>query len=174
MRWLPFAILAYVTLGLQLGLSGYDAPALTQGGRPQLVLLAAIFIALNAGRDDALLGCFLLGLLQDLCGSTPLGLSAFAYGTVALFVLSVHELVYGEHFLTHLTLGLIAGLIVAFITYCHGIIDSLIHPNHLRPPLVPLLTSALYTAILAPVVLFILHRMKKPFGFRGARGHGYR
>jgi rod shape-determining protein MreD len=174
MRWIPFTILAYVTLAVQVGLSGYDTPAVAHGGRPQFVLLAAIFIALNAGRDAALAGCFILGLLHDLTSSgTPLGLSAFAYGLVALFVLSIHELVYGEHFLTHLTLGLMAGLLLGFVTYFHGLIDFAIHRNHVHPTLVPLLASALYTAILAPVVLFVLHRMKKPFGFRG-RSHGYR
>jgi rod shape-determining protein MreD len=172
MRWFPFAILAYVTLAVQVGLSGYVD---VLHGRPQLVLLAAIFVALNAGRDAALVGCFMLGLLHDLTSSgTPIGLTAFAYGLVALFVLSVHELVYGEHFLTHITLGLIGGLIVAFITYFHGLIYSGFHTKHERTAFVPLLTGAIYTAVLAPVVLFVLQRMKRLFGFRPARGFGHR
>ncbi len=63
MRWPPFFILAYIVLGMQIGLSGIVN---VHGAKPDFVLMAAIFIALNASRDPALLGCFILGLLRDL------------------------------------------------------------------------------------------------------------
>ncbi len=174
MRWLPFAILAYVVLALQLGLSGYDT---LYGGRPQLVLLAGIFIALNASRDAALGGCLILGLLLDLltAGGHPVGVSAFAYAVVAIFVISTQELVYREHFLTHITLGLLGGLVVGLITYFHSLIYSAVYPKLPRVAFVPLLTSAVYTAVLAPIVLLVLQRVKKLFGFRASRGgHSHR
>src|SRR5689334_580391 len=104
MRWLAYFILAYVALGLQMGL----APYLTfRGAPPNLVLLAVIFIALNAPRDPALLGCFGLGLLQDLATGQQPGLYAFSYGIVAMLVVAVQQTVYRQHPLTHASLALV-------------------------------------------------------------------
>src|SRR5436305_14664380 len=107
MRWLPFFILAYVMLGVQVGLSGFDQ---VYRGRPNFVLLAVVFIAVNAHRDAGLLGCFLLGLMQDLLTQSPLGLNAMAYGAIGMLVIGLQEVVYREHFLTHIALGLAGGL----------------------------------------------------------------
>src|SRR5204862_1426264 len=63
MRWLSYFILAYLMLGLQAGLAPYVRAG---GAPPNFVLLTALFIALNAPRDASLLGCFGLGLMQDL------------------------------------------------------------------------------------------------------------
>src|ERR1700760_4481629 len=117
MRWISYFILAYVTLGLQIGL----APHLRyQGAAPNLVLLAVIFIALNAPPDAALLGAFVLGVLQDLLTQQQPGLFAFSYGLVGMFVVSTQQLVYREHPLTHLSLALIAGIMTACIILLHG------------------------------------------------------
>ena len=62
MRWLAFFILAYVMLGLQIGLSGF----IEIHHAPNFLLLVVVFIAINACRDTALAACLLLGLLQDL------------------------------------------------------------------------------------------------------------
>src|SRR5947209_15581422 len=125
MRWLPFVILAYVALGVQVGLSGYVS---VYHARPDLVLLAAIFVAVHAQRDVALLACFLLGLAKDsLMPGLPMGLTAFSYGLVAIFILSTHDLVYREHFLTHVSLALVSGLITASVVFAHGLIYPSIH-----------------------------------------------
>ena len=86
MRWLTFLILAYLAVALQIGLSPYLA---YHGAAPNLVLLAVIFIAVNAPRDSALLGCFALGVMQDLVSHQPPGLFAFSYGLVAMFIVAV-------------------------------------------------------------------------------------
>ena len=168
MRWFPFFILAYVVLGVQLGLSGYVDVYRAQ---PNFVLLAAVFVAVNAQRDAALLGCFLLGLMQDLLTQSPLGLTAFSYGLIGMFVVSTQEIVYREHFLTHLSLGFAGGLIYAFIVFAHGLLYPLLHASRgfLRPSLGPLFAGAVYTAILAPLLMYLLQRMRKPFGFRPLR-----
>jgi rod shape-determining protein MreD len=168
MRWLPFFILAYVALGIQIGLSGYDS---VYRARPNLVLLAVIFVAVNAQRDAAVIGCFLLGLMQDLLTQSPLGLTAFAYGLIALFVVSLQEVVYRDHFLTHVALGLAGGLIYAAVVYVHGLIYARAHASRTwsRPSLMPLLAGAVYTAIMAPIVLYLLQRTRRMFGFRAVR-----
>src|SRR5947208_13176030 len=104
MRWPAYFILAYLAIGLQIGLGEYVRVG---GAMPNLVLLAVIFIALNAPRDAALLGCFGIGMIEDLVGLHPLGLYALAYSLVGMFVVSTQELVYREHPVTHFTLGFV-------------------------------------------------------------------
>src|SRR3954451_19662935 len=112
MRGLTYIILAYLTLGMQVGLS----PFIRLGGAPpNLGLLAALFIALNAPKEPALLGCFLLGLMQDLLTEQTLGLYAFSYGLIAMFVMSTQQLLYREHPLTHVLVAFAASIICAAI-----------------------------------------------------------
>jgi rod shape-determining protein MreD len=160
MRWPAYFILAYIAVGLQIGLGEF----LRVGGAlPNLILLAVIFIALNAPRDAALLGCFGIGMIQDLVGLHPLGLYALAYAVVGMFVVSTQELVYRSHPLTHFTLALIGGMIVAAVVCIHGWLQG--------PPesISALLATALYSAILAPLVLGGLQLTRKAFAFSSRR-----
>ncbi len=172
MRWITYFILAYLTLGLQVGLAPYLR---YQGASPNLVLLAVIFIAINAPRDAALLGAFALGVLQDLLTQQPPGLFALSYGLVGMFVVSTQQIVYREHPLTHVSLALIGGLMTTCVILLHG----WIHPP--APRLMDLnvaaarispgveFTRVLYTAVLAPFVLGALQRVKRAFAFQPAR-----
>jgi len=159
-RWISYFILAYIALGMQVGLRAYIG---VNGAPPNLVLLAAIFIAINAPRDAALLGCFGLGLMQDLLTLEPVGLYAFAYGLIGMFVVNTQQLVYREHPLTHFTLALIGGLMTTLLI----VIKGLIHPPMTPPTL--LFTTMIYTAVLAPFVLGALQRVKRIFSFQPPR-----
>src|SRR5688572_31370133 len=99
MRWASYFILAYLALGIQIGAGEFLRVG---GAKPDLVLLAVIYIAINAPREAALGGAFGMGLMVDLVGLGPLGLYAFAYGLVAMFVVSMQEVVYREHPMAHL------------------------------------------------------------------------
>jgi rod shape-determining protein MreD len=175
MRFIAYFILAYITLGLQLGLGHY---ANFGGAAPNLVLLAVIFLAANAPREPALLGAFSLGLMQDLLGLGPPGLYAVAYGLVALVVLRTQHSVYRDHPLTQLSVALVAGLIVAFVVTIHGwirpagpkMVDGAVAIAAVRAPVGRLYVSAVYTAVLAPPVLWMLNRTRRAFAFRAARG----
>jgi len=158
-RWILYFILAYLILGLQVGLKGFIS---FQGASPNLVILAAIFIALNAPREPALLGTFVMGLMHDLLTDTPLGLYAFSYALVGMFVVSTQEIVYREHPLTHFSLALVGQLITSVVLLVQG----LLHPP--PPPIAILLLSSLYTAVLAPIVLFLLQRIRRVFAFQPA------
>jgi rod shape-determining protein MreD len=160
LRWLTYFILAYLTLGLQIGLAAHIAIG---GARPNLVLLAVIFIAINAPRDAALLGCFVLGCLQDLTTQQPLGIFALAYGLVAMFTISTQQIVYRGHPLTHFSLALVGSFLTDAVILLHGWVRG--------PRISPMLLfySALYTAILAPIVLGVLHQLKKAFAFQTPR-----
>lgn len=160
MRWISYFILAYLALGMQVGLAAHIG---VNGAAPNLVLLAVIFIAINAPRDAALLGCFGLGLMQDMLTLEPLGMYALAYGIVGMFVVSTQQLVYREHPLTHFSLALVGGFMTAVLLLLHG---------WTRGPLTPptqLFTTTIYTAVLAPFVLGVLQRIKRVFSFQPAR-----
>jgi rod shape-determining protein MreD len=173
MRWITYFILAYVALGLQTGI----ARAMDfHGASPNLVLLAVIFIAINAPRDAALLGCFILGVGQDLSSQGTMGLYAISYGLVAMFIISTQNAVYREHPLTHFTLAFIGGLMTAFVLGFHEWVRPSSPREYagqslpvVRFALMPLFYTALYSAVLAPILIGILQKSKKVFRFQSAR-----
>lgn len=161
MRWLAYFILAYVFLGLQIGLGGHIRIG---SAWPNLVLLAAIFIAIHAPRDAALLGCFGMGILQDLASQQPLGIFALSYGLTGMFVVSTQQIVYRSHPLTHFSLALVGSLLTGLVMLLHAWVRG---PVKLSP--LGVFYSALYTSILAPLVLGALDRIKRAFAFQPPR-----
>ncbi|HYE21506.1 MAG TPA: rod shape-determining protein MreD, partial [Tepidisphaeraceae bacterium] len=170
MRWISYFLLAYIALGCQVALGGYME---VKGAAPNLVLLVVIFITVNAPREAGLLGAFLLGAMQDLMTIYPLGTWAVAYALVAMFVISTQEYVYREHPLTHFSLALSGGVICGVFLTIHGWVYPKLHgaavlgaegEGALRP-----FTGLMYTAILGPIVLGILQRMKRTFAFKAIR-----
>jgi rod shape-determining protein MreD len=161
MRWLSFFILAYIILGLQTGL----ARALEfNSAAPNFVLIAMIFIVLNAPRDTALLAAFILGSLHDMTSQGILGLLAFSYALAAAMILPIAKGLHRRHPATHFALVLAAGILTAIILS----LQASIRPptGALRPPTKILFSSALYTAILAPFLLPLLQRTAKLFHFQ--------
>jgi rod shape-determining protein MreD len=161
MRWLAYFILAYLILGLQIGLRGQIAIGQAW---PNLVLLGVIFIAINAPRDAALLGAFGLGVIQDLTTQQPLGVFAFSYGLLAMFTVSTQQVVYRAHPLTHFSLALVGSLFTGIIMLLQGWIRGPVAPSPMA-----LFYSALYTAVLAPIVLGLLGRVRRAFSFQSPR-----
>lgn len=173
MRWTPFFILVYLVFGIQLGLGGIVHNS------PNFALLAAIFIAVNAHHDSALGGCLFIGLLADLSSQlAPFGVGMASFALVGMLVISLQEIVYRDHILTHVSLGLICGLFYALLQITHAALYGFIFArmNH-KPspwnaaPLKFLAMQALYTALAAPIALALLKKVKKRFGFRPLRSH---
>jgi len=172
MRWLTYFILAYVMLGIQSGVSAFIPPY--NGAAPNFVLLAAIFIALNAPRDAALLGCFALGVLQDLLTQQTLGVYPLAYGIVGLLVSGAQRLVHREHPVTHFSMALTGSVVVTLVLVLNGMLHPAIVRSgdvlvKVRPPIGPQIYSMLYTALLAPIVLGVLQRTRRAFAFAPGR-----
>jgi rod shape-determining protein MreD len=173
MRWFPYIFLAYVAVGLQIGLAPFIA---YRGAAPNLVLLAVVFIAVNAPRDAALIGCFALGFLQDLVTQQQPGLFALSYGLVALLIVSTQQSLSKDHPLTHFSLAIAAGFITAAVIILHDRIRPPVLKSidgkslrAIRPSAVTELTRVLYTAILAPFLLGFLRKGKSIFGFQPGR-----
>jgi rod shape-determining protein MreD len=174
MRPLGYFILAYITLGLQAGI----ARAMQWNTAvPNFVLLAVIFIALNAPRDTALLACFGLGAMQDLTSGGTMGLFAFSYGLIALFIAAIQQAVYRRHPATHFMLALMMGIVLAVILAIHGWLrppeSTRITAGQplsvVRTPVTPLFYGAVYSAILAPFLLGGLQQIIRVFRFQSAR-----
>jgi rod shape-determining protein MreD len=165
MRWLSFFILVYIALGLQAGL----ARAIEyKNAAPNFVLLVVIFIALSAPRDTALLACFILGAMHDFASQGTLGLLAFTYGFVAVFIASIQQAVGRRNFITHFILTIVAGVIAAVILSLHGWLRPPAPGAY--PPALPLFYSAIYSAILAPLILGFLQKIRGVFHFQTSRG----
>lgn len=160
MRFLPYIFLAYLAVGIQLGMSGYVHLG---GGAPNLVLIVAIFIALYATRDVALLSCFVLGLMQDLLTQQTLGLYALAYGGMALAISLSASMLYRDHPLTHAAIALIASLATWILLLVHSWIFG--------PPLSikAALMQTLLTSLLSPALMFLLLRLRPVLGIRVPR-----
>lgn len=170
MRWIPYFILAYLIIALQMGMGGYLRIGRAE---PNLVLPIAVFIAINARREEGLFGAFILGLLQDLFTQAPFGLYAFSYGMVALFLVGAQASLSKDHPLTHafmtLLAGLLVGAIVCFSDWAYPKLHALTDWPAVSVSLA--VQRALYTAAAAPFLLFFLVRIKGVFGFRTSRGY---
>ena len=175
MRWLPFFILAYIVLGLQLGTGDLLA---YRGAPPNFVLILVVFIASNAPRDAALLGSLLLGLFHDMTFPQPLGLYAFTYGVAGLLVAGSRQVAYSDHPLTHFFLTLGTGLVIATILWIHSLIRPAGAPLEVvggitLPPIAvsssAYFLTAVYSAFLAVPLMWLLAKLKPFFGFRVAR-----
>lgn len=170
MRWIPYFILAYLAIALQMGLNGYLKIGRAE---PNLVLPIMVFIAINARREEGLFGAFILGLLQDLFTQQPFGLYAFAYGMAALFIVGAQPALSKDHPLTHAFVtflaGLLVGAIICFSDWAyprlHGVTDWPAWSASLA------VLRALCTAAVAPFLLFFLVRIKGIFGFRKSRAY---
>jgi rod shape-determining protein MreD len=170
LRWIPFVILGYVMLGLQLGLGAFTS---FRGVSPNLLLLVVIFISLHARREEALLGSFLLGAIQDLISIQPIGLFAFSYGLVAMLVCWSVESVRRTHPLTHLSLTFLGGSIMGMILIVHDYFrpvgpvstvgGTVAHAIRIGPRVVAV--SVLYTTLLSPIVIGLLQLLNPIFAF---------
>src|SRR5687768_8731616 len=157
MRWPIYFILAYLAVALQIGLG-----ALSRVWRaaPSLVMIAAVFIAIHAPRDAALLGCFALGIMQDLTTAEPsrLGLYGLAYGIFALLIGGFGTPAVRGNPVIHIVLTFVCGLITALVVLLHGWLPI---TRGIRMPVGVMMWSALYTALISPILLVPLNRLRK-------------
>lgn len=160
MHLLPYIILGYLAVGVQVGLDGF-----VHLGRasPNLVLIVAVFLALVVPRDVARLACFALGLMQDLLTQQTLGLYAISYGLVGVIVGNSQAMVFREQPLTHAAATLLGSSLTWAVVIVHGWV--------LGPP--PSLATAFYstslTTLIAPPAMWGLLKLRPLMGIRVSR-----
>jgi rod shape-determining protein MreD len=161
MRVLPFIILAVICLVLQVAV----APALavtSLRAAPQPLLILALFVALFARSDAAVLGCWTLGLMQDLASIGPIGAGALAYGLVGLAIVHVRSSVFRDHPLSHIFLALIFGFLAnELLALRVAVADGFNNRLLVAEPL----ATAIYTALLAPCLMPLLNATRKLMQF---------
>ncbi len=88
MRLLPHVLLAYLALGLQLGLDGLLTLRTAGGGygKFDLVYTAAAGISAMLPKQTAPTAALVIGLLHDLATSGPIGPRAVGYGLAGLLI----------------------------------------------------------------------------------------
>ncbi|MFM9995977.1 MAG: hypothetical protein ACKVU4_09260 [Phycisphaerales bacterium] len=185
MRWLPFAVGAWLALGLELGL----APQLAWHVRtvtiqPSFLLPLAVFVAMGAAANHAVWACLVLGLLLDLTWRWPastlsdtltvLGPHALGYLVAGQFVLAMRSMMIRRNPLALAALAVAASLIsgvtiVAVFAIRDALGDIVVWSTWTE--LLGRMGASIYTGVVALVMGFVLLRLAPVFGFTlGPRG----
>lgn len=150
MRWIPFFILVYVLLGLQMGFAGLPV---------NFPIVAVLLGCLSAPREVALTAALVVGLCHDLVSGSPPGLHAVAYGLAAMLCASRRSM--PNHVLLHAAMGLVSGLVVAGVLAMHSIVKPVVPGASV--PFGQLLLTAMTGMVVAPMFLSVLKRLDWAF-----------
>jgi len=179
MNWVVFALVAWVTMGLELGLR----PSIQLGDSgmaPSFALILVAYIALAAPRATALWAALCVGVLLDLTSErlasngistlTIVGPTALGCMLGASAVGNVRAMVYRRNPLTMLVLAMGMSVIVQIVVVACLAARSWWDPAivfHARPELAARLGSAVYTGVAALLVGPALNFLTPLFGFIG-------
>lgn len=165
MRWIAFAILLYCVTVVQTTV----APMLKlHGVWPDVLVIVAVYYALAAAPTDAMLACWIVGLMIDLSGAGYLqhgnvGIGALSLGLIALLLVKARELTFRDSIWTALFFTFSAKLILSILTGVHMIYVAKA-PVRLGEIVTVGFYSAAYTAVLAPYGHWILRQLRGPLG----------
>lgn len=162
MRWLPFAILAYLLVSLQFALGG-----ILRFGEytPNLVLLFLIFIGLHAPLDAALIAGFTLGLMHDVISSHGIGAYALGYTLIAGLTFQLRGIMYADHVATHFTITIILGVLLAgYLIFRHWV-RGFYFADEASIQFWPQFVAVLLAAVIAVPGIYGLRRIRRLFAF---------
>ena len=170
MRWFSFAILALITLVLQVGATRVFGLG-PQSLAPDLLLLVAVVLALRGPADGALIACWILGLAKDLTSAAALGSYALAFGLLALVIVRLRNLLYVPNPLTLIVLTALASLAVEQAVYLMWLLRGGASGGF-PGLLLQMALSALITAALAPYGQWLILKLHHPLGLPRHRAFG--
>lgn len=160
MRWFNFTILLTAAIVLQTGVARIFGLG-PQRIMPDLLLLVMVVMAFRGARDQALLPCWILGLVKDLSSAAPLGSYALAFGLLALTITYLRELLYGQRLLPMMLTVLVGSFLVEQMVYLLCVIKGAPLADQYGRLSLGMLFSAGLTAALLPYghgLLMKLHR----------------
>jgi len=181
MRWIPFVILIYVAMLLQVAVGALPVRfGLTGDIAPDITAIIAVFFALSV-RDprDAMMAAWSLGLAMDLmiCGMggvlTVVGPMAIAYTLASGVIFRVREAFFRERALARALLTLLFCIIVHSMWVTMQTILAL-GWSAWRPEMARAIGMSIYTAVIAPFVCMALQRCGGWFIAIPARRRGRR
>ena len=178
MRWITFGILLYLMAALQVcRFGGIPVAAPGTGTWPYIEFLPmlAVFYALYAAEGAAPLAALLCGLATDVRTPELIGNSMVPLALVGWLIVRIRLSIFREHFISQVVMTLLAVL-------AYGVIGALfrsltggpLYQHSAWSQMGFVAGNAVYTAIVAPMVFFILFRFQGLLGFtsHGPRGRG--
>jgi rod shape-determining protein MreD len=187
MRWIPFAILAYLVVLLQTTVGRFltFTPSGIGSIGPDLAALLAVFIACRVRSwPDAILAAWALGLAVDLTtgggvGAGPVvGPMALAYALVAALLFRVREAFFRERALTQVLLAAAFCVLAhaAWVTVQSLLAWGAVSWSAYGRTLLQAALLAAYTGLLMPLAHVALARIQRWFLAApvAARGRGRR
>jgi len=112
MRWVSFAILAYLAVSVQEALVPQMPWAILE---PNAVVVLGLFYSLYGVAGEALLACWILGFLVDLSSLSNVGVNAFGMGFCALAVVGVRAVLFKDHITTQAVLAFLWTLLLQIL-----------------------------------------------------------
>jgi len=186
MRWITFFLLLYLMTALQwshlgaIPVRGNDWPMI------DFLPMLAVFYALFATDSAAPLAALLCGLAFDIGNEDYIGTNMIPLALIAWLIVRIRLSIFREHFISQLVMTLIALLAYGLLsTTFRKLIGApleggpfsgrSINGNAFWTHLGHLAGNAVYTAIVAPVVFWLLFRIRHLLGFTShgprVRGH---
>jgi len=169
-RWFLVAVLAYVLLVLQAAVFGPGRLAVAVEGhwvRPDLVFILGLFLALYFQPAEVFIAGWCLGLASDLASITGrLGARALLFAVVLYLVSRLRVRFLRGPMLTQFLLALASVFFVHLLWYAatHLLEGS---PLVVGRTVVASFLDALYSAIFAPYLVWLLQRLRGPLGAAG-------
>lgn len=177
MNWLLFSILAWIALGMEVGLRDAFQIGHTPLA-PSFVMILIVFVALWARPLTLLAAACILGALLDLVnqvntthGESVVVLGPWALGSMlaAYTVLNFRAMMFRRNPITAAILCVLAGAIAAAVVVVLLRIRAQyddIQVASAAAELLPRLGAALYTGLVAVPFIWLLNRLGGPLGFR--------
>ena len=177
MRWITFFALLYIAAALQsahllqLNAEGYF--------HIEYIPILAIFYSLYAERESAMLAALLCGLIYDLTCTSLLGLEMVILGLIAIGITKIRAQIFRNNFISQMVIVFIS---ITLFLFARMTISNLLlwtaGKHALIPTTVPFgfiaLSSALYSAIVAPFLFRGLFFLGSLLGFESHPGRSSR
>ena len=185
MNWVAFALVLWVTMGLELGLRNLLALG-DSSIAPRFALVLLVFVCLHAPPGALMLASIVIGVLLDVVSVTPASetsspmviVGPYALGCMlsAYAILTMRSVMQRKSPFTLGVLGLIATLLVEVVRLTlltvRGFYDNLALEGA-TASLGLALGIAAYTAVLAFLLSPILGALRRPLRFQGQSGMGF-
>jgi rod shape-determining protein MreD len=163
MRWVRFGILVLVFLVLQIGV-GSALKFSHLKIVPDLLLLLAILLIFRAPADQALLACWLLGLLKDITSQAPLGSYSLTFGLLGIMLIRLRELLVGSRLLPQIFLMFVSSMLIEHAVWLICVVKSDVALDSYRQDVITIFISALLTAALYPYGYWLMAKLHRLLG----------
>jgi rod shape-determining protein MreD len=166
MRWLRFGILVLIFLVLQIGV-GSALSFIPQKIVPDLLLLLAVLLIFWAPADQALIACWLLGLLKDITSQeAPLGSYSLTFGLLGLMLIRMREVVVAARLLPQIFLIFVSSMVIEHAVWLICVVKSDVPLDSYRQTLTSITLSAVITAALYPYGYWLMTKLHRPLGLK--------